>query len=183
MGAIQIGRIFRRHHPVAQFPAKGVRIGEEVSVVAHEADQNPKEAPPRQKEGEFSPLTRIVEIEDRIRQGLFKAEPPAPAALPKQPVKKYHDAQDQEDGKDHVGEDSDIGTRRFQAETEQKEKEDQKNAHANDQAAEVTDRVAIEPASLDLFILVVHNSSFRPYHIPMFDRVRQIELTILTSLG
>ncbi len=71
----------------------------------------------------------------------------------------------------------------LQAETEQQEEEDQKNADGNDQATEVTDRIAVEPACLDSLILFVHGSSLRLSHIPMFDRVWQIELTISASLG
>jgi hypothetical protein len=57
---IQIGRIFRLHHPVAQIPAKGVRIREEVSVITHEAEQNRKETTASQKGGKFSSLTQII---------------------------------------------------------------------------------------------------------------------------
>ncbi len=103
MGAIQIGRIFRLHHLMAQFPAEGIGIGEEVSVVAYEAQQDRKETSARQKDGEFPPLTPIIEIEDRIGQCFFEAKTAATTTLPKQPVKKYQDAQEQENRKDHVG--------------------------------------------------------------------------------
>ncbi len=82
MGAIQIGRIFRLHHPVAQSPAKGVRIREEVSVVTHEAEQNRQETATSQKDGEFSPLTPIVEVEDRIGRNFLKAETAAAQDFP-----------------------------------------------------------------------------------------------------
>ena len=88
MRAIQIGRIFRLHHPVAQIPAKGVRICEEVSVVTHEAEQNRKETTASQKDGESFPLTPIVEIQYWIGQSLFKVETTATTTFPKEPVKK-----------------------------------------------------------------------------------------------
>ena len=64
MGAIQIGRIFRLHHLMAQLSAEGIGIGEEVSVVAHEAQEDRKQATPCQDDGKFPPLARVVQVKD-----------------------------------------------------------------------------------------------------------------------
>ena len=147
MGGCEVGRVFGLHHGVTQGAAKGDGLAVQKRVVRDKSHEDGKERSPEGDVDEPLAVSRNVQVDEGIREGVFASNTASAKAFSQHPVQKDDRPHGEERREHHVGEDADVGTVPIDAELEREREDDEEDAPARDERPEETDRVPIQAAA------------------------------------
>ncbi len=140
---VEVGHVLGLHHRVADPPAEGHRFGEDERVVPHEGHENGEQGAAHQDDAEALALIWVIEIQARVRKGLVGSRPAAPQALAAHAVEKEERAEGKHPRENHVGENAQVGARRFEPQFPEHGGDHQGGAEQDDQPAKIARSIAV----------------------------------------